>query len=270
MEKQECSCKKSNKNQAALSKLFPSLQNTKLKSKSNKNAGKSAAKKECMKDVFLIPSPKISKVPLKLKRQCYYKEGLVALAFTFDSNMSETDLRCAIAVSFHEKFPVLPNFSFVKPVEKTLVECNLEEWNFKTIKHVFGQGPIYIRVIGKALPQTKLVIDEEDLEEMDLDDDQYEDDRTECSKNVGDRLSADSKRRKIDAFDSCPICSELFPLEVLETHTARCALKFDLIGDECIEIQNNDDTIPYEGDPPEDGPRKDSGTFFKILITPLN
>ena len=38
-----------------------------------------------------------------------------------------------------------PEFDFLKVVENIFVQPYVKEWDFKTIKHFYGQGPVYIR-----------------------------------------------------------------------------------------------------------------------------
>ena len=78
-----------------------------------------------------------------------YKENngkmLVSSAVKFNSTMNETDVRCAIIASSFPQFSIFPDFVFLKVVDDTLIQPKVEEWNYKTLKHVAGQGPIYVR-----------------------------------------------------------------------------------------------------------------------------
>ena len=44
---------------------------------------------------------------------------------------------------------LFPKFSFLKVVNDSLIEPNIECWGYSTVKHIAGQGPIYIRVHKK-------------------------------------------------------------------------------------------------------------------------
>ena len=42
----------------------------------------------------------------------------------------------------------MPEFGFLKAVDKSLVISSIVLWEFLTLKHVIGQGPIYIRSVS--------------------------------------------------------------------------------------------------------------------------
>ena len=99
-----------------------------------------------VKDIFLIPDPSIKIVPRKKKRQDYCINNLVASAVKFHSMMKEKDIRDEIGRSF-PKYDVtnFPELDFLKAVENIFVQPDVKEWDFKTIKHIYGQDPVYIR-----------------------------------------------------------------------------------------------------------------------------
>ena len=39
----------------------------------------------------------------------------------------------------------VPEIDFLKAVENIFVQPYVKEWDFKAIKHIYGQGPVYIR-----------------------------------------------------------------------------------------------------------------------------
>ena len=47
---------------------------------------------------------------------------------------------------------LFPDFSFVKAVDECLVKTAGVDWDYKTMKHLTGQGPIYTRVDTYILP----------------------------------------------------------------------------------------------------------------------
>ena len=59
--------------------------------------------------------------------------------------MDEKDIRCEIGRSFPQYVTNFPEFDFLKAVENIFVQPYVKEWDFKTIKHIYGQGPVYIR-----------------------------------------------------------------------------------------------------------------------------
>ena len=236
MEK-KCSCKKD-----ALKSLFPSL-----KKRAQPKEKKAKVVKEYLKDVYIIPSPKIKTVPVKRKRQAYYENGLVMSALTLTNEMSEIDVRVAISARLDEKFPpICPDFTFVKAVGDTLIETDVETYDAKTIRHLFGQGPIYIRTLVD-LPVAKLLItkagidDNNDSDHHNEDSDQFDADLdNDVHKNnfhhynqLQSENAPGSSSGKTDgrnAVSACPICGVYFPISQLESHCAQCAsAKFDII-----------------------------------------
>ena len=99
---------------------------------------------ETLKYIFLLPNPSSSVVPRRKAREYFYRNNLVASAVRFGNTMSETDIRVQIACKF-EQYPFL-DYEFMKAVDETLV-CpnNIETWDYAILKHVTGQGPLYIR-----------------------------------------------------------------------------------------------------------------------------
>ena len=72
--------------------------------------------------------------------------------------MSETDIRVQIACKF-EQYPFL-DYEFMKAVDETLVCPNIETWDYAILKHVTGQGPLYIR--SKLNLKIKDILEEEE------------------------------------------------------------------------------------------------------------
>ena len=82
-------------------------------------------------------------------RECYYARGLVAPAVKLNSNMSPEEMQKVIIERF-SNLPEMPDFEFVKAVDESLVSPSVDLWDFLTLKHVIGQGPIYIRSVSKS------------------------------------------------------------------------------------------------------------------------
>ena len=167
------------------------------------------------------------KVPRKVTRQIYYQKNLVAIAARLNSNMTEMDIIEAIRLSLpsvFERYP-LTEFQFLKAIGDSLFSPEINEWDFKTLKHVYQNGPIYIRV---TKPLKCFHTGEEDLyKETDLgrlstddDDDNYLGMNEPCSSTVPTRV------HKV----LCPICNLTFDKEQLENHADICARrKFDFL-----------------------------------------
>jgi len=121
---------------------------------------------EIMKDVILINDPKVSEVPRRNSRQFYYMNGFVANAIKFNNGMDETDIRCIILTEFH---PKLKRFEFLKAVDEQLISPkNINFWDYDTLKHVVGQGPLYIRSLEKIS-----VSEDSDSDEHESDEHEY-------------------------------------------------------------------------------------------------
>ena len=96
-----------------------------------------------LRDLFFINDPMADEVPRRNERQLYYARGLVATAVKLNSNMSPEEMRKVIIERF-SNLPEMPDCEFVKAVDESLVSPSVDLWDFFTLKHVIGQGPIYI------------------------------------------------------------------------------------------------------------------------------
>ena len=103
---------------------------------------------EMLRDVFFIDDPMVDEVPRRNERQRYYARGLVATAVKFNSNMSPEEARKVIIERF-SNLPEMSDFEFVKAVDESLVSPSVDLWDFLTLKHVIGQGSIYLRCVSK-------------------------------------------------------------------------------------------------------------------------
>ena len=225
-------------------------------------SGKSKAKKviEMVKDVFFITNPDINTVPRRNERQQYYINNLVASAVKFHSEMDAFEIKQEISCRFSQFNQLLfPEFEFLKAIDDCLVQPNVEEWDFKTLKHMFGQGPIYIRSINKIKTKYELIapcsLDE--LNE-DSDDNNYLNDdkaitpappkdtkkhpkinnvpkiiKDVCNENIAGSSRIDNNNTILNYYQrerslDCPICFNKFPYREIESHAQLCAGKFDL------------------------------------------
>ena len=193
---------------------------------------------QCLKDVFLIPSPNITNVPRKSNRQLYYNNSLVLSAVSFSSDMSETDIRCKIMARFDELVPEGFQFEFIKPIGDEFVVPSVDQWDYKTVKHLSAQGPIYIRSLNN--------LEKAYLHEHELDAGSVEDCNQKSQTKQSDIRAYIEPERPINTaevsgnqlFSStsnlhsdqapgcsktitsprlmCPICFNLFPLDGLK------------------------------------------------------
>ena len=60
--------------------------------------------------------------------------------------MDGKDIRCKIGRSFPQyDVADFPGFDFFKAVENIFMQPYVKEWDYKTKKHIYGQGPVFIR-----------------------------------------------------------------------------------------------------------------------------
>ena len=62
--------------------------------------------------------------------------------------MSPEETRKVITERF-SNLPEMSDFEFVNAVDESLVSPSVDLWDFLTLKHVIGQGPIYIKCVSK-------------------------------------------------------------------------------------------------------------------------
>ena len=106
------------------------------------------AEKEWIKDVILLPSPKVKTFPRNLIRETD-DEGFVISGFKLKSSAIEKELMSSIGKELSDKMafiPGSPKFSFVRTVKKKIVEIHTaEEITGELLKHFCGptDRPIY-------------------------------------------------------------------------------------------------------------------------------
>ena len=59
-------------------------------------------------------------------------------------------------------------FSFLKVVDDLLIKPDIESWDYSTVKHIAGQGPIYIRVHKKLKAKGDLLHDDYDYKDNEI------------------------------------------------------------------------------------------------------
>ena len=115
------------------------------------------AEKEWIKDVILLPSPKVKIIPRNLLREILFDDSFVISAFKLKSSGSEKELTSSIKKAYSDKMtfiPGSPKFSFVLTVEKKIVEIRTaEEINGDFLKYFCGprDRTIFIRPISYDL-----------------------------------------------------------------------------------------------------------------------
>ena len=98
-------------------------------------------------NAFFIDNPMLDDFLIQNERQCHYAGGLLATSVKFNNIMSPDELRKEIIERF-SSLPEMPDFEFLKAVDKSLVSSYVDLWDFLTLKHVIGQGPTYIRSVN--------------------------------------------------------------------------------------------------------------------------
>ena len=227
--------------------------------KQTKKVSKAKKITESLKDIIFLNDPGIAEVPRKSERKYFYESGLVALAVKFTSDMDNFKVREVIM----DNFTCDEEFDFMKPIENTLV-CPLnQDWDYKTMKHLTGQSPIYISSKKYFTPPTANV---KDNVSEDIDDEVFYQNPFK-QKNKGENSvivieenipcsskknsDSDVKIKNITATERslpCPICKQQFAVSLIEDHAQSCAeQKFDLImySSSSDEEDIGNKTLPY-------------------------
>ena len=103
------------------------------------------------------------------ERQFFYQHEFVACAVKFTSDTLEDHI-----IQHSKQFPVVgssipfPKFSFLKAVDDLLIEPDIECWDYSTVKHIVGQGQIYIRVHKKLKVKGDLLDEDSDSEHSEI------------------------------------------------------------------------------------------------------
>lgn len=102
-----------------------------------------------MKDLVLIPSPKIKVIPKGELKEHLQSSGFIVNAFEVLLEAQEEEIRETIFEKFQDKLPSKNQFSFMKPVHKKLMNpSGINNINGKVLKHLSSpgiNGCIYIR-----------------------------------------------------------------------------------------------------------------------------
>ena len=145
--------------------------------------------------------------------------------------MGELDIVEAIRhnlPSIFHRYP-LTEFQFMKAVGDALVSPEILEWDFKTMKHVYQNGPVYIRI---TKPVKCFSSGEEDLDKQFDMDSFSEDENDDLDLFPKNEPCCSSKRTpsRVSHKVLCPICHQRFDQKLLESHADNCAnRKFDFL-----------------------------------------
>lgn len=106
--------------------------------------------KPVLRDVVLLPSPKMEDVPRGSKREELYTHGCVISAFEIRDADTEEEIRRKMITAFNENFKDLPEpkFKFMRAVGNKIIDPACENYNGKVLKYLNKQGPVYIRAVS--------------------------------------------------------------------------------------------------------------------------
>lgn len=101
-----------------------------------------------MKDVILLPNPRMKTVPRGRKREELYARGFVATAFSVTNEVTNVQMHQQFSTMFSEKLKGNKTFTIVRAIGNRIVEINIsQEITGKVLKHICGQGPVYLRCV---------------------------------------------------------------------------------------------------------------------------
>ena len=203
-----------------------------------------------MKDVFLLPNPRMKDVPRGRTREELYVRGFVATAFSLTNELTASEIQTQFASLFNNKLRGRP-FTIVRAVGNKIVDINLsQEINGKILKHICGQGPVYLRC-SRPTDTEYAWVEEEESEEESVGVESDENDLPEsgigsvnntvspilthsCSSSIVHESITSSE---LDAIESqspstsstssigtvaCPTCNRKYPLTEIAEHADQC------------------------------------------------
>ena len=100
-----------------------------------------------LKDIIVLPSPRIESVPRGRFREHLYGNGFAESAVSITDEMSEEEITAKIANILKDTFEFLPEpkYSFVRSIGCKIIKLNSAPYTWKLIKYISKQGPVYIR-----------------------------------------------------------------------------------------------------------------------------
>ena len=120
-----------------------------------------------MKDVILLPNPRMKTVPRGRKKEELYACGFIATAFGVTNEMTNVQMRQQFSTMFSEKLKGNRTFNIVRAVGNRIVEINIsQEITGKVLKHICGQGPVNLRCV-RAIDTEFAWIDADDESDND-------------------------------------------------------------------------------------------------------
>ena len=211
-----------------------------------------------LKDVVLIPYSRQTKVPRGREREAIFSSGFLS-TFELDPSMDEEGIRTALESKFAVKFSNTrksPKFEFMRAVHSKLISLETDgcpKCDGRLLKHVSGQGPIYIRAkedISVSVHSLVKIEDDDSSDDISSEDDDiilkttmFEDQFTSSfsSQNLGDNLKStlppllhSSSLHDISHETSsvaatsttssilCPTCNMKFKIDEIEEHADLC------------------------------------------------
>ena len=208
-----------------------------------KSSAKSSAA-AVMKDVVLLPNPRMKDVPRGQTREELYVRGFVATAVILTNELTVCEIQRQFATLFDKKLRG-GQFTIVRAVGNKIIDINLsQEINGKILKHICGQGPVYLRCLRPTDTNYKWV-EEEESEEENMAVENEEDDLPEsgitsyitptCSTSImcESNTTSESAIGIASQFPStstanstgtvtCPTCHIKFALAEIEQHADQC------------------------------------------------
>ena len=105
--------------------------------------------KSLLKDIILLPSPRIESVLRGRFREYLYGNGFAESAVGISDQMSEEDIKAKVANIFKEKLELIPepSYNFVRAIGNKIIRVNNGPYTGKLLKHISKQGPVYIRSV---------------------------------------------------------------------------------------------------------------------------
>ncbi len=110
-----------------------------------------SSKQASLNDVILLPSPNMTVVPRRWKREELYGNMFAISAVEVHETMSEDDIRQTFNKIFEKKVVGLSEtkFNFVRAVGNKIIGPGCQSYDGKVIKCLLKQAPIYIRATQK-------------------------------------------------------------------------------------------------------------------------
>eukprot|EP00794_Sanderia_malayensis_P010666 gene10666-11795_t len=212
-----------------------------------------------VKDVVMIPSPRIKEVPRGKAREALFSNDFVISSFELHTVDSESVIREKLVQGFKDLFPgeqALDKFEFVRVVEKRIVPVKIAgEFNGKSVYNIAGQRdrPIYLRAVDDLrwkLGSKSHYFEVDNLSDSDTCDSIEENINSPISVKDEKNFATDDtelmlpkqerslyQTPEINAIDSaCPICGNTYPIDAIQSHVNECLdFKSAFLGKNSIE-----------------------------------